>query len=162
MRPHLLTGVLDFVKSASRLPGVKRIALFGSLTTAEPSPKDADLLVTITDDMDLAPLAKAGRKLNGHATQLNRGGEVFLADTRGNYLGRTCPWKECRPGIRQSCDALHCGLRHYLHDDLRAITLKADLVQSPPLELWPAIVARIEIPADVEQIVLVPLRASPA
>ena len=41
-----------------RLSGVKRIALIGSLATLEPSPKDIDLLVTVTDDMDLAPWLK--------------------------------------------------------------------------------------------------------
>jgi len=81
------------VRAASRLPGVLRIALIGSLTTDEPDPKDADLLVTVADDADLAPLATLGRKLQGHAQSFNRGGEVFLADPRGNYLGRTCPWK---------------------------------------------------------------------
>ena len=125
---------------------MKRIALIGSLTTPEPSPKDVDLLVTVTDDMDLAPLAKAARQLNGRAMQTgrSRGGDVFLADVGGNYLGRTCLWKECGPGIRQSCDALHCGQRHYLHDDLRAIKLQPALIQAPPIELWPAVVARVK------------------
>ena len=140
---------------------MKRIALIGSLTTSEPSPKDIDLLVTVTDDMDLAPLAKAARQLNGRAMQTgrSRGGDVFLADLGGNYLGRTCPWKECGPGIRQSCDALHCGQRHYLHDDLRAIKLQSALIQAPPIELWPAVVARVEVPADVEEVLLKPIRA---
>ena len=126
VRAQLLEAALLFVQSASPLAGVKRIALIGSLTTPEPSPKDIDLLVTVTDDMDLAPLAKAARQLNGRAMQTgrSRGGDVFLADVSGNYLGRTCPWKECGPGIRQSCDALHCGQRHYLHDDLHAIKLQ--------------------------------------
>jgi hypothetical protein len=57
-----------------------------------------------------------------------------------------------------SCDALHCGQRHYLHDDLEAITLSKDLIAAPPLELWPEIVARVPIPEDVEQVLIVPLR----
>ena len=93
-------------------------------------------------------------------TGRSRGGEVFLADVAGNYLGRTCPWKECGPGIRQSCDALHCGQRHYLHDDLRAIQLQSTLIQAPPIELWPAVLPRVEVPADVEEILLKPIRAS--
>jgi hypothetical protein len=161
VRTQLLTAVLLFVKSASCLPGVKRIALIGSLTTPQPSPKDIDLLVTVTDDMDLAPLAKAARQLNGRAMQTgrSRGGDVFLADVSGKHLGRTCPWKECGPGIRQSCDALHCGQRHYLHDDLRAITFDPALIQAPPIELWPAVVPRVEVPADVEEVLLKPMRA---
>jgi hypothetical protein len=161
VRTQLLTAVLAFVRSASRLAGVKRIALIGSLTTPEPSPKDADLLVTVTDDMDLAPLAKAARQLNGRTMQTgrSRGGDVFLADVAGNYLGRTCPWKECGPGIRQSCDALHCGQRRYLHDDLCAIKLQSALIQAPPIELWPVLVPRVEVPADVEELLLKPIRA---
>jgi hypothetical protein len=93
-------------------------------------------------------------------TGRSRGGDVFLADVAGNYLGRTCPWKECGPGIRLSCDALHCGQRHYLHDDLRSIKLQSALIQAPPIELWPAVVPRVEVEADVEEMLLKPLRAA--
>jgi predicted nucleotidyltransferase len=124
-RARLIAEVLPFVRAASKLPGVLRIVLIGSLVTDEPDPKDVDMLVTVTDDADLAPLATLGRKLQGHAQGFNRGGEVFLADPQGNYLGRTCSWKRCGPGIRMSCDALHCGRRHYLHDDLKAICLRS-------------------------------------
>jgi hypothetical protein len=159
-RTQLIAEVLPFVQAASGLPGVLRIALIGSLTTAAPDPKDVDMLVTVADDADLAPLAKLGRKLQGHAQGINRGGEVFLADPEGNYLGRTCPWKRCGPGIRASCDALHCGRRQYLHDDLETICLSKDLVSLPPLELWPEVVARVPVPEDVEQAVIEPLRDS--
>jgi predicted nucleotidyltransferase len=160
VRTQLLAAALAFARSVARLPGVKRIALIGSLTTPEQSPKDIDLLVAVADDMDLTPLAKAARQLNGRAMQTgsSRGGDVFLADPSGNYLGRTCPWKECGPGIRRSCDALHCGQRHYLHDDLGAIKLQPALIQSPPIELWPAVVTRVTVPDDVEELLLKPVR----
>ncbi len=161
-RVHLLEGVLAFVRAASRLEGVKRIALLGSLAADEPEPKDADLLVSVANEMDLAPLAKAGRRLAGHAQQLNRGADVFLASEKGEYLGRTCYWRECRPGIRQACDALHCGRRHYLHDDLRSVKLERSLVAAPPIELWPALQTRVAVPADVETLLLSPLRAETA
>ena len=157
-RERLLVEVLAFVRAASRLAGVTRIALIGSLTTEEPDPKDADLLVTVTDDMDLTPLATLGRKLQGHAQSFARGGEVFLADPQGHYLGRTCPWKWCGPGIRISCDALHCGQRPYLHDDLETICLDESLIVAPPIELWPQVVARVPVPGDVEQELLRPLQ----
>jgi hypothetical protein len=108
-------------------------------------------LVTVTDQAHLAPLAKLGRKLNGHAQSFGRGGEVFLANPQGNYLGQTCPWKRCGPGIRVDCDARHCGQRLYLHDDFGAIQLATDIIAAPPLELWPQAVARVPIPRDVEQ-----------
>ena len=149
-RERLLAEVLAFVQAASQLAGVTRIALIGSLTTVEPDPKDADLLVTVTDDMDLAPLATSGRKLQGHAQSFARGGEVFLADEQGHYLGRTCPWKRCGPGIRLRCDALHCGRRPFLHDDFEAVTLDESLIAKPPIELWPQVLTRVAVPEDVE------------
>lgn len=78
-RTRLVAEVLAFVRVARKLPGVTRIALIGSMTTEEPEPKDADLLVTVTDDADLARLATLGRKLQGHAQGFNRGGDVFLS-----------------------------------------------------------------------------------
>ena len=121
--------MLAFVRAAQRLPGITRIALIGSLTTNKANPKDADLLVSVTDDTDLTSLARLTRKLQGHAQTMNRGGEVFLADASNNYLGRICHWKECAPGIRMRCDALHCGQREYLHDDLEAITLAQSVLK---------------------------------
>jgi predicted nucleotidyltransferase len=159
VRSRLIAEALAFVGAVRDLPGVTRIALIGSLTTDEPDPKDVDLLVTITEKVNLSRLAKLARKLQGHAQSFNRGGEVFLADPQGNYLGRTCPWKQCGPGIRASCDALHCGRRLYLHDDLATIRLAKSLVAAPPLELWPQIVARVPVPEDIEQELLAPLRA---
>ena len=116
------------------------------------------MLVTVTETGDLGPLAKLGRRLQGRAQGFNRGGDIFLADPEGNYLGRTCAWKDCRPGVRQSCDALHCGRRHYLHDDLQSVALDRTLVAAPPLELWPQIVPRVAVPPDVDELLLQPLR----
>ena len=127
IRTRLITEALAFVRAASKIPGVTRIALIGSMTTNKADPKDVDMLVTVTDDADLVPLARIGRRLQGRAQTMNRGGEVFLADERGNYLGRICPWKECAPGIRMRCDALHCGWRPHLHDDLKAVKLSKTL-----------------------------------
>jgi hypothetical protein len=148
-RQRLLGEVLEFAQAASQLSGVTRIALIGALTTDQPDPKDADMLVT--DDMNLAPLATLGRKLQGHAQSFRRGGEVFLADERGLYLGRTCPWKRCGPGIRLGCGALHCGRRTYLDDDLQAVTLDESLISEPPIELWPQVLTRVAVPENVEQ-----------
>jgi predicted nucleotidyltransferase len=156
-RLRLLHLTLSFVSKARELAGVSRIALLGSLTTPKPAPKDTDLLVTITEEVELERLATLGRKLSGGAQSFNCGADVFLADPAGNYLGRTCHWKECRPFIRLSCDALHCGLRPYLHDDLEVIKLDSDLIMTPPLELWPQVTVRVKLPEDVEQELVRPL-----
>jgi predicted nucleotidyltransferase len=157
IRPRLIAEALAFVRAARELPGVSRIALIGSLATTKSDPKDVDLLVTVADDADLGALATLGRRLQGRAQSLNRGGEVFLADPRGAYLGRLCPWTRCGPGIRLGCDARHCGRRLYLHDDLEAIRLARSLVEAPPLEVWPQVVARVPPPADVVEGLLTPL-----
>jgi hypothetical protein len=160
LRHKLLDEVRIFVQVASRIPGVTRIALIGSLTTDKIDPKDADILVTVTDEADLMPLATEGRKLSGHCQSFGRSGEVFLADEHHRYLGRTCPWKQCGPGIRASCDAYHCGQRPYLHDDLGEIKLAKALIAEPPLELCPEMVARVPLPDDVREKVIRPLQSN--
>jgi hypothetical protein len=62
-RRQLLLAVRSFVRAARDCRGVLRIALVGSLTTTKAIPKDADVLVTIDSAMDLAELARAGRRL---------------------------------------------------------------------------------------------------
>ncbi len=153
-RKALLTEAAHFVRTIRHLPGVVRIALVGSITTEASEPKDIDLLVTIADDADLRPLAAAARRMQGRAQSLGAGADVFLADREGVYLGRTCPWKECWTGRRQSCDALHCGSRPYLHDDLGTVTLRAGLIAAPPVELYPRVFRRGTLPADVEALVV--------
>jgi hypothetical protein len=121
--------------------------------TTKPDPKDIDVLVVVSDDADLTPLATASRRLQGHAQSFNRGADVFLADERGTYIGRTCHWRDCRPGVRRSCDTLHCGRRPYLHDDLEAIRLNSSVVLAPPVTLWPVVTRRGQLPPDVEEVV---------
>jgi len=151
-RQQLLDGLRRFVTSVRQIPGVKRIAVLGSIVTTKPDPKDIDVVVVVADDADLVPLATASR-LQDHTQSFNRGADVFLADERGAYIGRTCHWRDCRPGVRRSCDALHCGRRPYLHDDLNAIRLNSSLVLSPPVTVWPHVTRRGQLPPDVEAVV---------
>jgi len=152
-RKELLDGLRRFVVSVRQMAGVQRIAILGSIVTTKPDPKDIDVLVVVADDADLTPLAMCARRLQGHAQSFNRGADVFLVDQRGTYIGRTCHWKDCRPGVRRSCDALHCGRRPYLHDDLDAITLNSTLVHAPPVTVWPYVERRGQLPADVDEVV---------
>lgn len=153
IRERLLELVPPFVLSASRVRGVRRISLLGSITTEKSNPKDVDLLVRIGDDADLDALAKLGRQLRGGANQLAKSADVFLCDEAYHYLGRTCKWRKCRPGIRVACEALHCGRRQYLYDDLGVVRLNPALVAAPPVDLFPAVVRRQALPADVERMV---------
>lgn len=157
LRAFLLDGVLRFAQAVGGIAGVSRVALVGSLTTQKALPKDADVLVTVAVEANLAPLARTGRRLKGYAQGRNSGADIFLADPMGRYNGRICHWSECRPGIRQSCRAQHCGQREFLNDDLQIVSLPPALVAQPPIELWPMVVRRVAVPADVEQTLLVPL-----
>lgn len=154
IRDAFLNEVRVFVDKAKSINGVFRIALIGSLTTEKSDPKDIDMLLTVANDLDLSRLAKITRQMNGHVQALNHNAEVFLSNPQYHYIGRICHWKECGPGIRTSCDAIHCGLRMYLHDDFGSVRLDDSLIQNPPLVLWPDIKISEEIPDDVRKYLL--------
>ena len=154
-RRPLLLGVRSFVRAARDCPGVLRIALLGSLTTTKAIPKDADVLVTIDDAMELAELARAGRRLEGFAQTMNLGADIFLADKRGYNIGRICHYRKCYP--RVACLAQSCGRREHLNDDLQVVTLSKELIAVPPITLWPNIVRRVTVPPDVEELLLTDL-----
>ena len=151
IRERFLQEAARFVRAAGAISGVRRIAVIGSIVTDKPDPKDIDLLVTVTDDADLAPLASCARRLQGRLQGLNHTADVFLADERGRYLGRTCHWRDCRPGIRRACDALNCGRRQYLHDDLSTITLGTVTIEAARVQVWPQVKRYGPVPADVER-----------
>jgi hypothetical protein len=159
VRATLLELTREFVANARTCPGVSRIALVGSILSSKPRPKDVDVLVSVSASLDMGRLAKLGRRLKGSAqARLNSGADVFVADDRGRYLGRVCHYRECHP--RVLCYARHCGAVPHLADDLDAVCLDATLVATPPVELWPTVITRIEVPDDVERLLLAPLRQS--
>ena len=148
LRTELLDAVGQFVRTASQIPGVQRIALVGSLVTDKEHPKDADLLVTISDGIDMNALAAAGRKLKGRMQGRNSGADIFLSSETGTYLGRTCSYRECH--ARVACRGHQCGRGTRICDDFDELNLDSALLSEPPLELWPAVVRRARIPQDVE------------
>ena len=155
LREALLEASLAFVRAVRRLPGVSRVALIGSLVTPKSKPHDCDLLVSVTDEVDMSALSKLGRKLKGQTGGMGSGADIFVCDGTHRYIGRTCEWRDCWPRVR--CDALNCGLRPGLHDDLDTLRLEHDLTLHPPLELFPAVVARVVVPRDVEEVLMAPL-----
>jgi len=65
-----------------------------------------------------------------------------------------CTWGALAPGanavgIRRRCEAQQCG--SHLYDDLQNIRLPLDLINAPPLMLWPNVVRRAEIPVDIRE-----------
>ena len=155
IRTILLREVGNFVRRTRDMPGVHRIALLGSLTTEKRRPKDADVLVTVGEEADLKVLAAVARKLKGAGQSRASGADVFLCNTSGEYVGRTCSWRECHPRI--ACTGKHCGQGTYVHDDFDVVCLSRDLVEKPPIELWPRVVRRVQVPADVEEQLIQPL-----
>ena len=151
-RQFLLREVKRFCKSASNISGVKKISLIGSLTKDKDDPKDADLVVTISDETDMEELAIAGRKIKGKAQSKNMGADIFLCDEQGNYLGRTCSWRECH--VRVACRGNQCHLGTYLCDDLQVVNLSNSVTVHPPLEIWPVIKQRGSLPGDVEELLV--------
>lgn len=154
-RRRLLLAALEFVRAARKLPGIKKISLVGSLSTDKPVPKDVDLLLHIDGSMDLAPLARLGRRLMGEANQINLSADIFLADEGGCYLGRICRYRECFH--RMLCEAQNCGRRQHLNDDLQMVTLAPDLIEVPPIDLWPHVLRRCTVPPDTEELLLAKL-----
>jgi len=152
-REALLDAAFGFIESAIECPGVLGVALIGSIISSKKSPKDIDLVLYIASGADLTLLAGLARRLKGRLQGLNLGADAFLASADRKYLGRLCSWKDCRPGVRAACDALHCGRRPYLHDDLGAVTLAAALVANPPVEVWPRSILRRRIATDLERMV---------
>ena len=134
---------------ASEIPGVLRIALIGSLGTDKPDPKDADMLVTIDTEVDMDSLAAAGRRLKGRGQSKSSGADIFLCNSKGEYLGRTCSWRECHP--RVACSGTQCGMGTRICNDFDVVSLDKELVLNPPLELWPRVVHRGSLPTDVER-----------
>ncbi len=154
LRAFLIAEVRDFVTRVHDLPGIRRLALVGSLATPKIKPKDADLLIWVDDGLDLTRLAAAARTLKGRAQGRNSGADVFIVNPGGEYLGRICRFRDCRPGIRGSCLALHCGRRPHLCDDLQVLRLPFAVIQSPPVVLWPTPAIHAPVPEDVQELVL--------
>ena len=152
VRRELLLLAADFVTSACGVPGVKWISLIGSLATEKEDPKDVDFLVCVSEEVDLRRLARLSRRIQGRAQSQGRGADVFLCDETLMYLGRTCPWKNCGPRFRASCDALRCGVRPYLHDDFDDVRLDVPRVREREVALWPEPQSEVHVPADVAEV----------
>jgi len=149
VRAFLIAEAFRFIERIVGMPGVRRIAMLGSLLSSKANPKDVDLLLTVDDEVDLTSLAKSAGRLKGIAQSKNRGADVFLANSAGQYIGRICHWSRCGPQFRATCDATNCGAREYLHDDFDDINLDPLVVKKPPLEIWPSVVHRQSIARDL-------------
>ncbi len=172
-REHLLKGGVTFIERASAIPGIQRIAMVGSMTTDKKIPKDIDFLVTVNESIDFKDLAEAGRQLQGYAHRINLTADIFITNSDGIYIGRTCNYKE--PFLRRDCQGKVCGHFLLMDEDIPAvlqafnsllhlcsdtemIKFTKEEIDKPPLIIWPEIVRNAPIPEDVENILLKPVK----
>ena len=59
VRAFLLTEAFRFIDRIVVIPGLRRIAMIGSLISSKAEPKDVDILITIDDEANLTALATA-------------------------------------------------------------------------------------------------------
>ena len=148
-RHHLILATIEFVRRARNIAGVTRIAIIGSILTDKPHPKDVDLLVTISSEVDIEKLAAAGRRLKGEVQSRNLGADIFLCNPEHSYLGRTCSYRECH--VRVACGGLDCRPRSWIRTDLHVVELRTSLIRDPPLIVWPKTIASRPLPTDLAQ-----------
>jgi len=111
------------------------------------------LLVTIRPDAPIKALAKLKRKLQGKISRGSMGADVFIAE-EGRYIGRARQYRE--PGPRADCFAHkpRCADgREYLCDTSANFTLNQDLIDHPPVILWPNARQNVDVPVDVQALV---------
>ncbi|MCK6695783.1 MAG: hypothetical protein L6Q97_27220 [Thermoanaerobaculia bacterium] len=150
-RPAFIENALWFAEAAARREGVLRIALLGSITTPKPHPKDVDLLVMLKTGTPFKPISDLARKLSGKQMSVgdSSGADVFLVNEKGEYLGRTCHYRECH--YRARCEGQHCGPDSYLCDDFHIFQLRTEFIVRPPVELYPRMIVRAPLPPDLQE-----------
>jgi hypothetical protein len=135
-RAGLLRFAAEFVRAATQVPGVESISLLGSICTDRQHPKDIDFLVVVSS-----------------------GADIFLVNSQHQYIGRICHYRDCRP--RRTCQALHCGQKPHLNDDLEVLRLSNETIDAPPVTIWPELNKRRPLPTDVEDFLSRVATASP-
>ncbi len=101
--------------------------------------------------MDIKRIANLKRKLSGRIRRGSLGADVFLVED-GQYIGRPCNYKE--PWVRAVCAANKnvCYLdRPFLCDTTRNFKLSKEVVNHPPIILWPEATAIMKIPYDIKK-----------
>jgi len=144
-RELLLQAARWFAVRASQLPGIKQIALIGSLCTAKKNPKDLDLLVTVAAKAELSSLAKLGRQAQGQVERGSLGVDVLLVED-GKYLGRCCTFREPHLRVRCAPNLCDCDRRYLCRT---SFILNRGVIDNPSLVIWPEFQCRGEIPDDV-------------
>ena len=149
-RSAFIRNALEFAEKISRQKGVQRIAIVREITKPIREPEILCLLVTIDEEAPIKPIADIGRKLKGRMVSMPNaaGADVFLANEAHEYLGRTCSYRECHP--RVACEGSQC-YGTYIANDFHVFTPGPEVIQSPPVEVYPQVVIRERIPDDLRR-----------
>ncbi len=148
-RDVLLSAAIWFAENAAKLDGVLRIALIGSICTPKKDPKDVDLLVSVCPGMDVKPLAKLTRQIQGRIQRGSLGADVFVAE-EGSYIGRACSYRDPWPRVRCTSGGNMCAAgRPYLCNTDEHLRIHASVIAQPSVVLWPKVVTNTDLPDDV-------------
>ncbi|MCI0493853.1 zinc-ribbon domain containing protein [candidate division KSB1 bacterium] len=123
---RLHQAAIEFAHRAESIDSVSEIALCGSLAKGDPYPKDIDLAVILSSLNDIPALARAARKMS----PLFHNWDVFVFDSRLNYVGRLCHRREC-PG--KSVDCIGCGDMPFIQH-IRGFKFTPENFYSSPFE----------------------------
>ena len=150
IRAAFIRNALEFAEKISQLEGVRRIAIVREITTPMKNPEILCLVVTVSEDAPIKPIADAGRKLKSRMQSMPTaaGADVFLASETHEYLGRTCSYRECHP--RAACQGSQCN-GTFVNNDFHVFTLEKEVIQSPPVEVFPQVIIRSRIPDDLRR-----------
>ncbi len=81
------------------------------------------------------------------------GADVFVAEG-GRYIGRACRFREPWPRVDCTSQKLCCADgREFLCDTSANFTLDQELIDDPPVILWPKARHNTDVPADVQAFV---------
>jgi predicted nucleotidyltransferase len=151
-RSVLLGAAKWLVDAVVNCHEIKKVALCGSICTNKEHPKDLDVLIYLKSDADIKPVAALKRKLQGQISRGRLGADVFLIED-DKYIGRACYYKE--PWCRVVCSnaGLRCDLKRlHLCDTSRTVTLKQELVDNPPVTIFPEFSTIVQLPQDLKEI----------
>lgn len=151
-RSVLLDAAKWLVDAVVNCREIEQVALCGSICTNKEHPKDIDVLMYLKSDADIKPVAALKRKLQGKISRGRLGADVFLIENN-KYIGRACLYKE--PWCRVVCSnaGLRCDLKRlHLCDTSSTITLKQELVDNPPVIIFPEFSAIVQLPRDLKAI----------
>ena len=139
----------------SRLPWRSPCRPLGFADYDQGNSKSVDVLVTIDGALASVSLGRRGRRLQGFAQAKTLGADISWPMIADAILVASAIIHSAFRA--RHVDAQNCGRREHLNDDLQLVTPADQLIAAPPITLWPNVVRRGTVPADVEKLLLTEL-----